>query len=425
MDIPKIIINNVRKTNLIRRIKALGVEATIRISDEDFKQWLDDLIDSGKILESDLNDCFFEELKCGYRRLMRVYRITNTRHMRREEDWQRLIEAFDCPSFCFNDIITTTVTTDEKMKIAAIRSHEEEGRIKKVEIMFLYRMNIKKREEDTISTTYSYIPVEIDLDKKIVLLKVWNKEEALEGDKPAEQFEKVLGCLVDSLGVSTVSYVDSHQRVLFKMSKALFDDFFRELPNYDSVVAKKSIIPSIVDSLISELNLENYEYENGLSSLNKEIIDIDEEVYKLLQQIALLDYLSNNEIDHLLSNTDKYISKIRFSDRDNLTASLMAEAGEKCIFDAQTFMCVRNSLDIVEKIVAIVVNYSQTSRRGKMFVKYDAATNEYLTVHIINDCYYTCDDFVKFRETYERYESSECIDGEIRTLYQEDDVEAM
>ncbi len=425
MDIPKIIINNVRKTNLIRRIKGYGIESNLKISDEDFKQWLDGLIDEGKIQEKDLNDCFFEEIMYGYRRLMRVYKIANTRHLREESDWQQLLDRYNCPSLNYNEIITTSILYGEDLKVAAIRSWGVEDRLNKIEIIFLYRMEIFKRETGNTSTVYSYIPVVIDLEKKIILIKVWNKEEAKDGDKPSEQMDKVISSLIECLGIRIKLYDDSHQEVLYKMSKVLFDNCFKELPNYDSVIGKKNDIPNIVDLLIRSVNLNNYINVNGLLDVNKEIIDINEELFKLLQQVALLDYLFNHRIENLLSNTDKYISKIRFSDKDNLTASLMGEAGVKCIFDAQTFMCIRNSLDIVEKIVAIVVNYTQTSRRGKMQVKYDASTNAYLTIHIITDCYYTSEDFSKFWEIYERYESTTYTNGAISAVHQEDDAEAM
>ncbi|MDC7279582.1 hypothetical protein NXH64_08720 [Butyrivibrio fibrisolvens] len=425
MDIPKIVIANVRKTNLIRRIKEYGIDSNLRISDDDFKDWLDDLINSGKMQESDLNDCFFEELMYGYRRLMRVYKITQTRHLREADDWQNLLDQFNCPSLNFNSIISTPIVNGETLKIVAIRSNASQDRIHKVEIMFLYRMRIVKNGTNSMSTFYSYIPVVIDLDKKILIMKIWNKEEAYEGDRPNEQLEKVIGLLQEYGGITTRGFTDSHQKVLYKMSKSLFDNFFKELPNYDLVVAKRDEIPSIVDSLIRGIDLQNYEENNGLMSVNKDTLDLNGELYKILQQVALSDYLINNSIENLLVSADKFISKIRFSDRDNLTASLMGEAGVKCIFDAQTYMCIRNSLDIVEKIVSLVVNYSSMSVRGKMLVKYDAATNDYLVIHIINDCYYTSEDFSKFWEIYEQYESSECVDGEIRALCQEYNVEAM
>lgn len=65
--------------------------------------------------------------------------------------------------------------------------------------------------------------------------------------------------------------------------------------------------------------------------MNDDVINVNDEIYKLVQQIALFDYLQDHTLQDLLQNTDKYISRVRFSDRDNLTASLTSEKGVRCI----------------------------------------------------------------------------------------------
>ena len=147
------------------------------------------------------------------------------------------------------------------------------------------------------------------------------------------------------------------------------------------------------------------------------------QIYKLVQQIALFDYLQDHTLQDLLQNTDKYISRVRFSDRDNLTASLTSEKGVRCIFDAKTFMCVRNSLDLVEQIVSIVVTFSQNSGKGLMSVKYDASDGRFLTIHVLNSRYYTNDDYKKIWELYNTYESEYISEAE--QLPVQFDVEAM
>ena len=207
------------------------------------------------------------------------------------------------------------------------------------------------------------------------------------------------------------------------MSKALFDDFFRQLPNTDEVEAQKGNMSAIVNSLLLNVTLQNSEYDNGEITMNPEVINVQEEMYKLLQQVALYDYLKDNDIKTLLDNTDKYISRIRFSDRDNLTASLTSETGVKCIFDAKTFMCVRNSLDLVESIVSIVVSFVPPNKKGLLSVKYDASSRTFLNIHILNNRYYTEDEFAKIWELYKEYESEDnAITGVVCV---EDNAEAM
>lgn len=152
--------------------------------------------------------------------------------------------------------------------------------------------------------------------------------------------------------------------------------------------------------MLSGIALQHVETENGKLTMNPGIIDMQEEVYKLIQQAALYDFLKDNSIKELLGNTDKYVARIRFNDKDNLSASLTGEKGVKCIYDTKTFMCIRNSLDLVENIVSIVVTF--VKGKEKLVAKYDAADNRFLTVHILSNKYYSDSDF---QEVWELYKS--------------------
>ena len=86
-------------------------------------------------------------------------------------------------------------------------------------------------------------------------------------------------------------------------------------------------------------------------------------------------------------------------------------------------MCVRNSLDLVEQIVSIVVTFSQNSGKGLMSVKYDASDGRFLTIYVLNSRYYTNDDYKKIWELYNTYESEYISEAE--QLPVQFDVEAM
>ena len=66
-------------------------------------------------------------------------------------------------------------------------------------------------------------------------------------------------------------------------------------------------------------------------------------------------------------------------------------------------MCIRNSLDLVESIVSIVVTF--VKGKEKLVAKYDAADNRFLTVHILSNKYYSDRDFQEVWELYKKYES--------------------
>lgn len=423
MAVAKSIISNVRDTKITGFLKEKKVVQEDSDKGMELYLWVGKILDEAKITAEELNDCLYHELMFGHRRFIRLYELKNIRKIKREEDWNDLLTTYDCPSMNFNRILHTNLSVDEKVKIAAMSTDVIGEVIQKVDILFVYNMEIKNRETGAPMHSYSYLPTTFDLNAKTITIKVWNKDDAMEENTPIQQLDDIFHRLELKLEFDTHSISVDPQKVLYRMSKALFDDFFRKLPNTDEVEAKKDNLSAIVNSLISNVTLQNSEDDNGKITMNPEVINVQEEMYKLLQQVALYDYLKDNDIKTLLENTDKYISRIRFSDRDNLTASLTSETGVRCIFDAKTFMCVRNSLDLVESIVSIVVSFVPPNKKGLLSVKYDASFRTYLNIHILNNRYYTEDEFSKIWELYKRYETEgNAITGIVCV---EDNAEAM
>ena len=372
--------------------------------------WLSKVIEEERVTVEYINSCLWDELMFGNRRLVRCYELQAIRKIKREIDWVNFLHEYNCPSMNFNRIVQTVLNYEDNVKVCAMNTDINDGVIQKISILFVFNMCI--RGEVGEKKCYSFIPVTINLVDKILTMKVRNKEE-----------DDILKRLLGKLEFETKCISVDTQKTLYRMSKVLFDDFFKQLPNIAEVEAKKKTIPVLVNSLLENVTLLNQEEQNGLKTINKQVIDVEDEMYKLLQQVALYDYLKDNEIKILLQNTDRYISRIRFSDRDNLTASLTSETGVKCIFDAKTFMCVRNSLDLVERIVSIVVSFVSNSGKGIMSVKYDASDKRYLCIHILNNRYYSEEDFNKIWELYREYESKDNTKTSFISI--EDNVAAM
>lgn len=403
MAVAKAIIDNIRESKLTKFLKEKNVVRDEIDKGMEMHHWVSKILLEEKTTVEDINDCLYKELMFGHRRLLRFYELKNVRKIKKEVDWKDFLEAYDCPSMNFNRVIETNLTDKDKVKVAAMNDDVVNGNIQKVNILFVYNLEIFNHQTNSILYSYSYLPVTFDLVKKTICIKVWNKDDTSADERPDDQIKKIYNILEYKLDFQTKTITINPQNVIYKMSKALFDDFFRQLPNTDNVDAKREQIEDIVNSLLTGVELQNSEVIDNKINMNKEVIDVNEEIYKLLQQVALYDYLKDNKIESLLKNTDKYISRIRFNDRDNLTASLTSETGVKCIFDAKTFMCIRNSLDLVENIVALVVSFKKDV--GLLSVKYDASNIQYLNIHILNNRYYEEDDFIKLWELYKEYES--------------------
>lgn len=428
MQVSRLIIENIRKNELRLYLKSQGIERKSDKEEQKFEEWLSDIIDNKKIDIDSINNRIWDELMYGNRRLIRVYKLKATRKIKCESDWSEFLKAFNCQGLNFNNIIQTTISDEgennggEKLKVCGIKTNFEDGKIKYLDILFLYSMKIKDKSNNSLEKFYSYIPVTLDLNKKLMIIKVWNKEQADTGDTPYEQLDYVVDRIIDKFDFEVSTIIKDSQEVLYKMSKDLFNEFFISLPNSETLEEKKCKLAEVTNLLLDGIQLDNSEIVGGLKTMNKEVINVDDELYKLIQQIALYDYLKENDMDSLLKNTARYISRIRFSDIDNLTASLNSEDGKKCIFDAKTFMSIRNSLDLVKRIVTVVVSYKEHSGKGVLQVKYDAADNRYICIHILNNRYYNNEDFEMVWRLYEDYESGNIANGKVCT---EDDAEAI
>lgn len=421
MAIAKTIIDNVEQGRINEFISKQGIPEDRNDKAKEKHLLLDELLGDNLITEEALNDFLYDELMCGHRRLVRVYELRSARKIRNAEAWEKLLKHFKVESLDYNSIDTTTMREGENLKIAAVKSESDNGILMRVEILFVFNMLKGMRRTNIVDYVHSYVPVIFDFKKKTVMLKVWNREQGLEGNTPVDQLDIVFAHLIDKLDFEIKPISNNPQHILYLMSKELFENFFNQLPNIADIEAKKEQLDGIVNQMLVGIDLKNAESDGINISMNPEIINVQDEVYKLLQQVALFDYLKDNEISTLLSNTDKYVSRIRFNDKDNLSASLTGERGVKCIYDAKTFMCIRNSLDLVARIVSIVVAF--VKEKKTLHVKYESIDSHFLNIHILNNKYYTEEEFEKVWELYKEYEAKYL--AEDREVYTEDHVKAM
>lgn len=421
MAFVKSIFDNIGQSRVTEFIKKQGVSKERIDKAKEKYLLLEELVDENLITEESLNEFLYDELMYGHRRLIRIYELKTERKIRKARAWDELLRIYSGVNLDFNRIVTTNMVGEEKLRVAAIKSQEENGILDRVEILFVYNMLKGVRKTSNFEYVYSYIPVVFDFKKRKLILRIWNREQGVEGDSPIEQLEYVFEQLEKYLEFEIRPISNSPQHILYLMSKELFEDFFNQLPNIKEVEGKRICLDDIVNQMLVGISLKNVEENGQKLTMNSEVINVQEEIYKLLQQIALFDYLKDNEIASLLQDTDKYVSRIRFNDKDNLSASLTGENGVKCIYDAKTFMCIRNSLELVARIVSIVVTFVKDKKR--MHVKYESVDSRFLNIHILNEKYYTEEEFEKIWELYKTYEAKSIADGE--GVYTEDNAKAM
>lgn len=338
---------------------------------------------------------------------MRVYFLSakTCSDLTRKETWTQFLKKFGIADVDYNQIVETIPMRTESLKVATMQEERVAGFLVKINIVFVFSM--LKMTTQSVETECSYIPVTIDLRERCLIIKVWNQNGTTPDSRPTAQLDLVYNTLKESLEVENEKERDvDPQNVLYDMSKELFNIFFERLPNIQEINGKRQQLGEVIDILLRNIPLKHVKQKDGQLYMPEGIIDLEEELYKLIQQTALYDYREDYTLESLLPQEEKYVSKIRFSDRDNLSANLMGENGVECIYDTKTFMCIRDSLDIVQRIISLNVNFPRT--RGMLQVKYEADNYQYMTVHILDGKYYTEAEFKEIWELYKEYERKRC-----------------
>ena len=176
MKVSDNLIENIGQDEIKRYLRKKGI--TDNRTGVKFQYWLAELLDR-KIDRSDFEDFCYRSLMYGKRKLIRSYVIGNTRELRDENHWLKILKSeFHITSLNFNNILTTTLHPGEEWKLAAVKTADDEkGDLKNISILFqCYVCKTGNIESCT------YIPVEMDLKNKIFLIKAWRRQ-GLVGEK--------------------------------------------------------------------------------------------------------------------------------------------------------------------------------------------------------------------------------------------------
>ena len=121
-----------------------------------------------------------------------------------------------------------------------------------------------------------------------MIVKVWNQNGIIQESRPQVQLELVYNELKETLDLELdeVRAVDP-QNVLYDMSRELFNQFFERLPNIKEIDDQRENLSSIIDIMLQDIPLHHVEQRDGKLHMPDGIINLEEELYRLIQQTAL------------------------------------------------------------------------------------------------------------------------------------------
>lgn len=402
------LMDKVYKSEIAEFLKENGIDNP---NDErypkDRKKMLELLVSEGNITEETISEFFYTKIMCGEHRLMRVYKLSDrsSNLLREKTAWESFMDRYQIKNLKYNLILTQLKHRAETIKLIYVKVYRDKLKrmLSRIDMIYAFKILKYNRYSGEVDKLNSYLPVSIDLVNKEIIIKVCNQTGLVETSRPKIQMNMVFDELQDILNIELDGNKVRPENVLYDMSRDLFNNFYKQLPNIEEIDKKKENLDRIVDMLLQDIKLNfSFKDKNGLLHIDEKLIDLEDELYKLLQQTALIDYLETEDLTTLLPEDEIYISKIRFSDQDNLEASLTGENGMDCIYDKRTFMGIRNSLDIVKRIFAMRVIFPQ--EKSDLSVKYEVTGERYIIVHILDGKHYNLDEFKEAWELYRKYE---------------------
>ncbi len=298
-------------------------------------EWLKYLIESKELDVKELKKFLFNELMYGTRRYIRVYKLANVRYIKKAEDWTDYLSRYGMNSLRCNKILETN-PDDASFKIVATDNEKDEyGDLSK--IFLIYVKSIKVSEKSVTSKIYTYLPVEIDLKKKLISIKVHNRNGIInENNRPEKITQSLLELIQAQMNIKLGMFKCNPAEVLYRMSNGLIDDFFNKIPTMNKLNNLENKIDSFINDVLTEdlfKNKEIIKHENkDFYTLNDSIMDLESEIKFLLQQAVVFDYFFDKKISGVLDELDVVLVCLRFNDRDNVTASLTGENRRKALF---------------------------------------------------------------------------------------------
>ncbi|CAL83635.1 hypothetical protein CBO2095 [Clostridium botulinum A str. ATCC 3502] len=227
------------------------------------EEFISDMVNEGRIRREKLNEFLYEELFYGKQKAnyIRKFSSSVTNLESEVEVIDAVAKEYNISSGYVNYIAMNFFIqgeSTEALPLFKILKDKATGKVKKIHFIFSERVGrytIKR-----VDTTYehSFIPVEIDVEKKIMVVRVARKDKMVDDKQKYDMLQdKYSEKIINLLGLCTEIFVD-HKENLYKIMTYLVDQIFTEMcknkPKEIGPIIKKSST-----DLLKKLNIDNWD----------------------------------------------------------------------------------------------------------------------------------------------------------------------
>ncbi|SDP76129.1 hypothetical protein [Clostridium gasigenes] len=390
------ITNNITKKSLKKFAKDLD-ESDFQ-NKSNVYDYLSKLVTEKRLTKRTLNEYLFEELFYGQQKDVYVNKIFSLdKDILDVEKLYCIIEKKYGENCDFNKIATTILSNDDpKLELVACKSiiNPMTTKVCKIKMIFAYMIKRYDSKKELI-TEHSYIPVEVDLLKQIVVCKVYPKMNLIKDVyKPESLYEKYIDIIVDMFKLEFNAYNTEHKTSLYNMSEDLYIQIYKKI---------KSSRSEKLDNLIEEF-ARNSKVQLNIKKIEERakqnnIFDIKSHIVKYFDQVLITDILNNRDIRK--ESIDGWVTYLRFSDGTNVSAKVKGENYRATIYTSETYRALRDTIKNSNKVSEIKVIWVEDDRYLR--VRYNTNSSDYLYMH-----FYKNFEAKDFEYGYKKYKEYEC-----------------
>ena len=404
-SISQSIIVNVEASYIEQYLNKKGLVRSTEELGQELKYWIDNLLSAGKINIVDFEQFLFNELFWGKRKTIHIYKLDKVKEYKYPEDWENALnEHYNIHSINYCNILKMIPNTTEPRKIVSVQSEEnQKGELIRIRLLFacFIQLNGERGYKDSVA----YIPVELDFERKIMIIKAWTRQHIAHEEHKAENLLdhiKKLMCI--EFKVEIKNFMSRHKKVLFLMSKNLIDEAYSHVPAYNKIDYLVKDIKDFEIEIVNALPLKNVNGDgNGNYLLDKGVMNFEAEIRNALECLAISDYFYNKNFDEIWNlGLEAVVARVKFNDEEKVLTSLSGENTSAPIFCTKTFMALKNRMEETKQIEILWVTMER--KRGNLNLKFDASNTEYLEMLIRYGIRFNERDMNSALEIYEKYE---------------------
>lgn len=404
-SISQSIIVNVEASYIEQYLNKKGLVRSTEELGQELKYWIDNLLSARKINIVDFEQFLFNELFWGKRKTIHIYKLDKVKEYKYPEDWENALnEHYNIHSINYCNILKMIPNTTEPRKIVSVQSEEnQKGELIRIRLLFacFIQLNGERGYKDSVA----YIPVELDFERKIMIIKAWTRQHIAHEEHKAENLLdhiKKLMCI--EFKVEIKNFMSRHKKVLFLMSKNLIDEAYSQVPAYNQIDYLVENIKDFEIEIVNTLPLKNINGDGkGNYFLDKGVMNFEAEIRNTLECLAISDYFYDKNFDEIWNlGLEAVVARVKFNDEEKVLTSLSGENTSAPIFCTKTFMALKNRMEETKQIEILWVTMER--KRGNLNLKFDASNTEYLEMLIRYGIRFNERDMNSALEIYEKYE---------------------